>query len=64
MARVSLSKIEEFVSVDLPGPVWVGVDVHKKSCHVAVFRSDGQIKTWNSPAKPKLMRKQLNRKWR
>lgn len=59
MARVSLSKIREFVAVDLPGPVWVGVDVHKKSYHVAVLRSDGQIKTWSAPAEPKLMRKQL-----
>ena len=59
MARISLSKIKEFVSADSSGPVWVGVDVHKVTYHVAVQRNDGLVKTWSTTADPQLLIKQL-----
>jgi len=62
MAKASVSKIEEFVSGTCGKPVWVGVDVHKKTYHVAVLRSDGLIKDWSATASPELLVKQL-RSW-
>lgn len=62
MAKASVSRIKDFVSLNCAAPVWVGVDVHKKTYHVAVLRSDGLIKDWSATASPRLLVKQI-RSW-
>lgn len=42
MAKVSLSKIQEFLASDCFGPFWLGIDVHKKNYHIAILRGDGK----------------------
>jgi transposase len=50
MARYSLSKISEFVQGNCAARFWIGMDVHKKTIHVALLRDDGQSKTFVSSA--------------
>lgn len=53
MASYSLSKVQSFVEGFATGGLWVGVDVHKRSYHVALRREDGHYLTWVGPADPK-----------
>ena len=62
MAKASVSKIKDFVSLSCGNQVWVGVDVHKTTYHVAVLRGDGLVKDWSATASPQLLVKQL-RSW-
>jgi transposase len=58
MAKYSLSRIEAFVSGFEEQPFWVGLDVHKRSYHIALRRSDGRSETWVAPASPEKLIKQ------
>lgn len=50
MARRS-ERIARFVEAIAEEPVFVGVDVHKRTYSVALFcAADGQVETWNCPA--------------
>jgi len=62
MARKSLSsdRLLEFVGVDEKNPVWIGLDVHKRSYHVALKRADGLCDAWVTAADPDLLVKQLS----
>lgn len=48
MARFSLADLKDFVSLDANGSYWVGIDVHKKSYHIALLRDNDQIFTWRT----------------
>lgn len=53
MSRFSLSAVESFVAAShLSEPIWIGVDVHKRSYHVALLRSDSKTFTFVAPACP------------
>ena len=53
MARFSLSALESFVAASHQSePIWIGVDVHKRSYHVALLRSDSKTFTFVAPACP------------
>lgn len=53
MAKYSLSKVRGFVEGWEAIGLWVGVDVHKSSYHVAIRRNDGHHLTWVCPSSPK-----------
>jgi len=55
MAHQRVSDLLEFVDTKMNLPFFIGVDVHKKTYHVAMLRFDGAIKTWVSPSKPKTL---------
>lgn len=53
MAKYSLSKVRGFVEGQESAGLWVGIDVHKRSYHVALRRGDGHHVTWVCPSSPK-----------
>ena len=57
--RLSGNHLLEFIGVDEKAPVWIGLDVHKKSYHVALRRADGVCQSWVSPADPTVLARQL-----
>lgn len=59
MARDSITSLAQFVTGLEEQPVWVGVDVHKHSYHVAILRCDGRSKTSVSPPVPETLVRQL-----
>lgn len=61
MAKYSLSALETFASAYRTEPLWVGVDVHKRSFHVALLRADNQTTTFSTSAEPNLFVKQLRK---
>jgi hypothetical protein len=52
MATYSLSTFKTFTSVYQTDPFWIGVDVHKRSYHIALLRADSQAMTLTSTASP------------
>lgn len=52
MARTSISAVKRFTNAHLLTPFWIGVDVHKRSYHIALLRADGESATFVSPADP------------
>ena len=48
MAKYSLSALQAFVEPYRSEPFWIGIDVHKRSNHLAILRSDGQSHTFVS----------------
>ena len=52
MAGYSLSKARRFMAGFEKGRFYVGLDVHKRSYHVALRRSDGRTLCWVAPANP------------
>jgi transposase len=52
MAKYSLSRIRDFLEAYPGREISVGVDVHKRSYHVGVRRTDGACETWVAPARP------------
>ncbi|MBC8400411.1 MAG: transposase [Candidatus Marinimicrobia bacterium] len=55
----NLSRITTFTEAYTSAPYWIGVDVHKRSYHVALHRSDGEHLTWVTSAEPQTFAKQL-----
>lgn len=52
MADYSLSKARRFITGFERHRFYVGLDVHKRSYHVALRRSDGRALSWVAPASP------------
>lgn len=50
MARFSLNDLREFLSADLQATFWIGIDVHKRTYHIALLRDEGDFFTWTAPA--------------
>jgi transposase len=59
MARHSLSALKSFVATHDSEPFWVGIDVHKRSYHLALLRSDAKTFTLVTPACPEKLVEQL-----
>lgn len=59
MARYSLSALQAFTAVHLSEPFWVGIDVHKRSYHIALRRADNKTFTFTSTASPEICVRQL-----
>jgi transposase len=52
MARSTISSIHQFVKGDKDQPFTLGIDVHKRSYHIALRRADGKAVTLVCPADP------------
>ena len=52
MVATKVTELAKFLELDIDRDFHVGIDVHKKSYHVAVLRSDGEVKTFVSSASP------------
>ena len=52
MAKYSLSKLQGFIAGFEGHRFYVGIDVHKRSYHVALRRIDGRTLSWVAPASP------------
>ncbi len=52
MARISLSSVQQFVKGFESQPFFLGIDVHKRSYHLAFRRADGKTITLVCPADP------------
>lgn len=50
MARFSLADLKDFLSVNDQVPFWVGIDVHKRTYHVALLRDHQDFYTWSTPS--------------
>jgi len=61
MATYSLSALKTFTSVHQTDPFWIGVDVHKRSYHIALLRADSQAMTLTSTASPEAFIEHLRR---
>jgi transposase len=61
MAKYSLSALQTFVSPYQSDPFWIGVDVHKRTYHIALLRADHKTFTFTSPASPDGFLEQLRR---
>jgi transposase len=61
MARYSLSSLQSFTSTHLTEPFWIGVDVHKRSYHIALLRADNKTITFTTTASPEIFVEQLRR---
>jgi len=59
MLQWNLSRITTFAETHSSTPYWIGVDVHKRSYHVALHRSDGEHLTWVTSAEPQTFANQL-----
>jgi len=59
MSGWNVSRISRFTEGFEAHPFHVGMDVHKKSYHLALRRVDGLSETWVSPADPVLIRRHL-----
>lgn len=59
MARNSLPNLVHFVEGYHDQSIWVGIDVHKRSYHVAILRADGKSVTFVSPPEPGILVRQL-----
>jgi transposase len=59
MATHSLSGLHSFVAAFHSEPFWIGIDVHKRSYHLALLRADGKTFTLVVPAIPAKLVEQL-----
>jgi hypothetical protein len=59
MATYNLSALQTFLSVHQTDPFWIGVDVHKRSYHIALLRAASKMMT--STASPEAFVEQLRR---
>jgi transposase len=53
MARTTVASIHQFVKGFEAQPFCIGIDVHKRSYHVAIRRVDGKAATFVCPADPR-----------
>lgn len=60
MASNSISALKAFITANGTESFWVGIDVHKRSYHLALLRSDGKSATFVSPASPEQVVQQLS----
>jgi transposase len=59
MEKSNLTKLQLFVKSFHDHPFYVGVDVHKRSYHVAIRRADGRIFTFVTGASPEYLLRKL-----
>jgi transposase len=59
MEKSNLTKLQLFVKSFHDHPFYVGVDVHKRSYHVAIRRADGRILTFVTGASPEYLLRKL-----
>jgi transposase len=59
MARYSLSALQSFLAIHQSEPFWIGVDVHKRSYHIALLRVDHKTFTFTSQASPEAFVEQI-----
>ena len=52
MVTTRVASIQRFVKGFEAQPFSIGIDVHKRSYHVAIRRVDGEVMTWVCPADP------------
>lgn len=52
MAKKSGTQLERFIMASVHQEVWIGLDVHKTSWHVAISRADGQACTFTTTTNP------------
>lgn len=58
MAKSNVASLNKFVEQFSGHEFWSGVDVHKRSYHIAIYRVDGEVRTFVCPACPvRLFRK-------
>jgi transposase len=55
MAHASVTGLRQFVKGFEADTFWIGVDVHKRSYHLALLRVDGRTSTWVAPPKPEAL---------
>ncbi|WP_245613587.1 IS110 family transposase [Pelobacter seleniigenes] len=60
MAKYSLSALQSFLSIYQDEPFWIGLDVHKRSYHVALLRADDKAFAFTTVANPEVFVKQLS----
>jgi transposase len=61
MVTTRLASIHQFVKGFEAQPFSIGIDVHKRSYHVAIRRADGKAATMVCPADPQGLVEQINR---
>jgi len=61
--RLSSEHLLEFVGIDEKTPVWIGLDVHKRSYHVALRRAEGGCECWVTTADPVVPVRQFSAIW-
>ncbi len=61
MATNSLSRVEQFVEGFQRYSFTIGMDVHKRSYHIALLRADGKSLTLVAPASPQFVVQLINR---
>lgn len=61
MATYSVTALQNFLAVHQTDPFWIGVDVHKRSYHIALHRADSKTFTFTSRASPDAFIEQLRR---
>lgn len=59
MAKYSLSALQTFVAAHQSEPFWIGIDVHKRSYHIALLRADNKTTTFATTASPEAFVEQL-----
>jgi len=60
MSGLNVSRIQRFAEGFKDQPFHVGMDVHKRTYHVALRRVDGSVDTWVTPADPRQFSTQLD----
>jgi len=60
MAKYSLSALESFITAYQSEPFWLGIDVHKRTYHVALLRADGKTHAFATQACPNALTTQLH----
>jgi len=60
MATISLSALQAFVAAYHSEFFWIGIDVHKRSYHLALLRADAKTFTLAVPADPEKFVKQIH----
>jgi transposase len=59
MARFSLNDLKVFLADEPHLPYWMGIDVHKRSYHIALLRDDSTF-TWSASADPEKLVQTIN----
>lgn len=60
MANFSLSDLKRFIDSEPNKDFWMGLDVHKKSYHIALLGLQDSTYTWTFPANPQKLLKQIH----
>lgn len=55
MVHTSVTGLWQFVKGFETDTFWIGVDVHKRSYHLALLRVDGRTRTWVAPPEPQVL---------